>query len=51
MRNVVDLFGRMGDLVPSIPGETIARRSPRRPAQLVYALATYIRMASDQQSC
>jgi ATP-dependent Lon protease len=50
MRNVVDLFGRMGDLVPSIPSELInAAVNLEDPLQLVYALATYIRMSLEDQ--
>lgn len=45
MRNVVELFGRMADLVPSIPNELInAAMNLDEPLQLVYALATYIRL-------
>ncbi len=50
MRNVVELFGRMGDLVPSIPGELInAAINLEDPLQLVYALATYIRISLEDQ--
>ena len=50
MRNVVDLFGRMGDLVPSIPGELInAAVNLEDPLQLVYALATYVRISLEDQ--
>jgi len=50
MRNVVDLFGRMGELVPSIPGELInAAVNLEDPLQLVYALATYVRISLEDQ--
>jgi ATP-dependent Lon protease len=51
MRNVVEQFGRMADLVPSIPGELInAALNVDDPLQLVYSLATYIRLdLADQQ--
>jgi len=50
MRNVVELFGRMADLVPSIPGELIqAALNVEDPLQLVYALATYIRLSLENQ--
>jgi ATP-dependent Lon protease len=51
MRNVVELFGRMAELVPSIPSELInAALNVDDPLQLVYALATYIRLdLADQQ--
>ncbi len=51
MRNVVEQFSRMADLVPSIPGELIsAALNVDDPLQLVYALATYIRLdLADQQ--
>ncbi|NDJ74824.1 MAG: endopeptidase La [Chloroflexi bacterium] len=50
MRNVVEQFGRMADLVPSIPSELInAALNVNEPLQLVYALATYIRIALEDQ--
>ncbi len=51
MRNVVEQFSHMADLVPSIPGELIsAALNVDDPLQLVYALATYIRLdLADQQ--
>ena len=51
MRNVVEQFSRMADLVPSIPGELIsAALNVDDPLQLIYALATYIRLdLADQQ--
>jgi ATP-dependent Lon protease len=50
MRNVVEQFGRMADLVPSIPSELInAALSVDDPLQLVYALATYIRLDLKNQ--
>jgi ATP-dependent Lon protease len=52
MRNVVEQFGRMAELVPSIPGELInAALNVEDPLQLIYALATYIRLnLEDQQN-
>jgi len=52
MRNVVEQFGRMADMVPSIPSELInAALNVDDPLQLVYALATYIRLdLEDQQN-
>ncbi len=50
MRNVVEQFGRMADLVPSIPSELInAALNVDDPLQLVYALATYIRLDLEEQ--
>ncbi|MCC6799478.1 MAG: endopeptidase La [Anaerolineae bacterium] len=50
MRNVVEQFGRMADLVPSIPSELInAAINVEDPLQLVYALATYIRISIEDQ--
>jgi ATP-dependent Lon protease len=50
MRNVVEQFGRMADLVPSIPSELInAALNVDDPLQLVYALATYIRLDLEDQ--
>jgi len=44
-RNVVDLFTRLADLVPSIPGELISNAlNVDDPLQLVYTIATYIRI-------
>src|SRR5688572_9911933 len=43
-RNVVDLFTRLADLVPSIPGELITSAlNVDDPLQLAYTIATYIR--------
>ena len=45
MRNVVDQFTRMAELVPSIPGELISSAlNMEDPLQLVYAIATYVRI-------
>ena len=45
MRNIVDQFTRLADLVPSIPSELITSAlNVDDPLQLVYAVATYIRM-------
>ncbi|MBN1565049.1 MAG: endopeptidase La [Anaerolineae bacterium] len=50
MRNVIEQFGRMADLVPSIPGEIInAALNVDDPLQLVYALATYVRLDLKEQ--
>ncbi|MBI5960401.1 MAG: endopeptidase La [Chloroflexi bacterium] len=50
MRNVVEQFGKMADLVPSIPGELInAALNVDDPLQLVYALSTYIRLDLEDQ--
>ncbi|WP_119072721.1 endopeptidase La [Aggregatilinea lenta] len=50
MRSVVELFGRMADLAPSIPNELLnAALSVEDPLQLVYALATYTRLDLDDQ--
>ncbi len=51
MRNVMDQFTRLAELVPSIPGELITSAlSVDDPLQLVYAIATYIRLSViDQQ--
>jgi ATP-dependent Lon protease len=44
-RNVIDLFTRLADLVPSIPGELISSAlNVDDPLQLVYTIATYIRI-------
>lgn len=44
-RNVVDLFTRLAELVPSIPGELISNSlNVDDPLQLVYTIATYIRI-------
>jgi ATP-dependent Lon protease len=51
MRTVMDQFTRLAELVPSIPGELITSAlSVDDPLQLVYAIATYIRLSvTDQQ--
>src|SRR5579859_255032 len=50
MRNIVDQFTRLADLVPSIPGELITSAlNVEDPLQLVYAIATYIRLSLDDQ--
>jgi ATP-dependent Lon protease len=44
-RNVVDLFTRLAELVPSIPGELISNTlNVDDPLQLVYTIATYVRI-------
>jgi ATP-dependent Lon protease len=48
VRNVVDLFTRMAELVPSIPGDFISSAlNVDDPLQLVYAIATYIRISLE----
>ncbi|MEO8607535.1 MAG: endopeptidase La [Chloroflexota bacterium] len=48
VRNVVDLFTRLADLVPSIPGELISSAlNVDDPLQLVYAIATYVRISLE----
>ena len=45
MRNVLDQFRRLAELVPSIPGELLtAALNVDDPRQLVYAIATYTRI-------
>ncbi|MEQ8672929.1 MAG: endopeptidase La [Aggregatilineales bacterium] len=45
VRNVVDQFTRLADLVPNIPGELVSSTlNVDDPLQLVYAIATYIRI-------
>ncbi len=45
MRNVMDQFRRLAELVPSIPGELLtAALNVEDPRQLVYAIATYVRI-------
>ncbi len=47
-RNVVTMFTRLAELVPSIPGELISQTlSVSDPLQLVYTVATYIRIELD----
>ncbi len=48
VRNVVDLFSRMADLVPNIPGDLISSAlNVDDPLQLVYAISTYIRIGLE----
>lgn len=48
VRNVVDQFTRLADLVPNIPGELVSSTlNVDDPLQLVYAIATYIRIDLD----
>ncbi len=50
MRSVIEQFGRIAELVPSIPSElTNAVLSVEDPLQLVYALATYVRIGLEEQ--
>ncbi len=51
MRNIGEQFRQLGELVPSIPGELLASTlSIDDPLQLVYTIATYMRIAlSDAQ--
>lgn len=45
MRNIADQFRRLSELVPSIPNELLATAlSIEDPLQLVYTVATYMRM-------
>lgn len=50
-RNVVDQFSRLSDLIPNIPSELISSAlNLDDPLQLVYTIATYIRIdLPDQQ--
>ena len=52
VRNVIDQFTRLADLVPNIPGELVSSTlNVDDPLQLVYAIATYVRMdLEDAQS-
>ena len=44
-RTIVDLFSRMAELVPSMPSELVsATLNVEDPLQLVYAVATYMRI-------
>jgi ATP-dependent Lon protease len=48
-RNVTDLFQRLADLVPSIPGELLSSMlNTDDPMHLVYSVATYIRIDLDE---
>ncbi|MFN8565180.1 MAG: LON peptidase substrate-binding domain-containing protein, partial [Anaerolineae bacterium] len=48
-RNVVGLFTRLAELVPSIPGELISSAlNVDDPLQLAYTIATYIRIELDE---
>ena len=48
-RSVADQFTRLADLVPSIPGEIVTSTlNVDDPLQLVYAIATYIRVDLDR---
>ncbi len=48
-RNVVDLFTRLAELVPSIPAELISSTlNMDDPLQMVYAIATYIRIDLEE---
>src|SRR5258708_1412040 len=50
MRNIIDQFTRLADLVPTIPGELITSAlNVEDPLQLVYAIATYIRLSVEDQ--
>jgi ATP-dependent Lon protease len=45
MRNVTTMFSRLGELVPGVPEELVASAlNVEDPLQLVYAIATYMRM-------
>src|SRR5690606_18034123 len=48
VRNGVDQFTHMADLVPSIPGDLISSAlNVDDPLQLVYAIATYVRISLE----
>jgi ATP-dependent Lon protease len=48
VRNVVEQFTQLADLVPSIPGELISSAlNVDDPLQLVYAIATYVRISLE----
>jgi ATP-dependent Lon protease len=48
VRNVVEQFTQLADLVPSIPGELISSAlNVDDPLQLVYAIATYVRITLE----
>ena len=48
-RNVVQLFTRLAELVPSIPGELITSAlNVDDPLQLVYAISTYVRIDLEE---
>jgi len=48
VRSVVDLFTRLADLVPSIPGELLQQAlNVDDPLQLVYAISTYVRISLE----
>jgi ATP-dependent Lon protease len=48
LRNVVDLFTQIGELVPGIPSELVtSAREIADPLQLVYTIATYIRISLE----
>lgn len=50
MRNVVDQFNKLAELVPNIPGELIASAlNFDDPLQLVYSIATYVRINLESQ--
>ncbi len=49
VRNVVDQFTRLADLVPNIPSELVSSAlNVDDPLQLVYAIATYVRIDIDE---
>ncbi|PJF25869.1 MAG: hypothetical protein CUN53_10590, partial [Phototrophicales bacterium] len=48
-RNIVSLFTRLGELIPSIPGELInSALNVDDPLQMLYTIATYIRIDLKQ---
>ena len=50
MRNVMDQFTKLAELVPSIPGELIASAlNFDDPLQFIYSIATYVRISLEQQ--
>lgn len=49
MRTVTDQFSRLADLLPNIPNELVnSALNTDEPLQLVYAIATYVRMDLDK---
>lgn len=49
VRNIVDQFTRLADLVPNIPSELVSSAlNVDDPLQLVYAIATYVRIDLDK---
>jgi ATP-dependent Lon protease len=50
VRSIVDQFTRLADLVPNIPSELVSSAlNVDEPLQLVYAVATYVRIDLEKQ--